>query len=280
MALLSLRDAGLEPAGRVILQSVVDEEPGGNGTLAACLDADPPDAAIVLEPTGMDVAYGHRGIIGLRVTAEAEPGHAAVAGRVPRGAIARAAEAIRALGPALDGWSSPQDAAYGPPSLNVGRIAGGEDIFSVPRHCEFEVGLRYAPGTAAGLLAAVRAALAPLPVARYDSPADLRAEVFSHYDAAETPADHPLTQGLLHAASLARSGREGPTTRGGPSLTTFPGGCDARHFVNRLAVPTVVFGPGSLAAAHAVDEALPVEDLLAAARTLAWFIADWCGTST
>jgi acetylornithine deacetylase/succinyl-diaminopimelate desuccinylase-like protein len=257
----------------------VDEEPGGNGTLAACLDADPPDAAIVLEPTGLHVAYGHRGIIGLRVTAGAEAGHAAVVGRAPRGAIARAAEAIRALGPALEGWASVQDEAYGPPSLNVGRIAGGEDIFSVPRRCSFEIGLRYAPGTAEGLMAAVRAALAPLGASWDEPTAPLRAEIFSHYDAAETPPEHPLTQGLLLAARLALSGRDAPTTEDAPRLTAFPGGCDARHFANRLGVPTVVFGPGALAAAHAVDEALEVEELLAAARTLACFITAWCGTA-
>lgn len=122
---------------------------------------------------------------------------------------------------------------------------------------------------AEAVLAAVRRVLEPLGVSWDDPTAALRAEVFSHYDAAETSPEHPLTEGLLRAAQ-----KFAPAA----GLTTFPGGCDARHFVNRYGVPAVVFGPGTLAAAHAVDEALAVEELLAAARMLACFIADWCGT--
>jgi acetylornithine deacetylase len=267
MALLALRDAGQKPPGRVTLQSAVDEEPGGNGTLAACLEGPLADAAIVLEPTGNHVAFGHRGIIGLRVVISEQAGHGAVAGAESQGAIVRAAEIVRALAAALADWSSPADAAYGPPSVNVGRIAGGEDIFTTPQRCLLEAGVRYAPGAEGALLEAIGRATAPLGVTWNDPAASARAEVFSHYDAAETPVDHPLVEGLLGAAR-----RFCPDSR----LVTFPGGCDARHFINRFGVPAVIFGPGELAAAHAVDEAMPVDQLLAAAQTLACFIADWC----
>ncbi|HJN13851.1 MAG TPA: M20/M25/M40 family metallo-hydrolase [Armatimonadota bacterium] len=266
MALLSLQDAGLTPPGRVTLQSVVDEEPGGNGTLALCLGDAPADAAIVLEPTGNCVAYGHRGIMGLRFVVRTEAGHGAVAGAAS-GAIDRAAEVVATLKPTLNGWASTQDAAYGPPSLNVGRIEGGEDIFSTPRRCAIEVGLRYAPGTKAELLVAVKDAVAPLGIDWDGETSDIHAEVFSHYDAAETPATHALVTGLLEAArqSVPES-----------QLITFPGGCDARHFVNRLGVPTVVFGAGELTSAHRPNEALCLDELLAASQTLACFITRWC----
>jgi acetylornithine deacetylase len=268
MALLGLRDAGLEPEGTVTLMSVVDEEPGGNGTLAACLEGLSADAAIVLEPTGNHVAYGHRGIVDLRVTVQSAAGHGAVAGAAPGGAVVRAADIIPALSSVLHGWHAPQDAVYGPPSLNIGRIEGGEDIFSVPRRCTLDAGLRYAPGTGEAVLAAARDGLARAGVVWDEDSAPEVARVVSHYDAAETPPAHPLIQGLLGAAQ-----RFAP----GATLTTFPGGCDARHLVNRGGIPTAIFGAGELASAHRADEAVPIAELVTTAQTLAWFIMEWAG---
>jgi acetylornithine deacetylase len=261
LALLALRDLDYAPAGRLVLQSVVCEEPTGNGTLALCAQGWLADAAVVLEPTDNHVAYGHRGIVGLRFEVRGRAGHAAVPGSGAN-AILAAGRLAAALDGALTGWAGPSDAVYGRPVLNVGRIAGGEDIFTVPQACTVECGVRYAPGTYEAVLSHLEHYLGDL------GDTAPPAAVFGHYDAAEVPAGSPPATTLLACVREVDSDRE---------LVTFPAGCDARHFVNRYGVPAVVFGPGQLAAAHAVDESLPIGQWLRAGRALARFVTCWCG---
>jgi acetylornithine deacetylase/succinyl-diaminopimelate desuccinylase-like protein len=41
-------------------------------------------------------------------------------------------------------------------------------------------------------------------------------------------------------------------------------------------MPTVIYGPGDLANAHAPDESVAVADLLAACRVIARLAINWC----
>jgi acetylornithine deacetylase len=266
MAVLALRDLGYEPGGSLTIQSVVGEEPTGNGTLALCAQGWAADAAVVLEPTENHVAYAHRGIIGLRYLVRAQGGHASVTGSEAN-AILAASRVVPLLDRALSGWSDPSDAEYGPPSLNVGRIDGGESIFSVPAWCTIECGVRYAPATYEAVMAHMRDRLRQTD--EYGAmPVDLDdVTVFCHFDAAKIPSDSPVARGLLSSVRKVMPDRR---------LVVFPAGCDARHFVNRNRIPTVIFGPGELATAHAADESLDVDQWLAAVQALALFIAQWC----
>jgi acetylornithine deacetylase len=269
LAVLALRDLGYEPAGRLVLQSVVCEEPTGNGTLALCAQGWLADAAVVLEPTDGHIAYGHRGIVGLRYDVAGRAGHGAAAGSGVNAVVA-AGRLAAALDGALGGWSAPSDATYGRPVLNVGRIAGGDDIFTVPQACTVECGVRYAPGTYDAVLAHVAARLREGAPGPGSGPGGGFPEgtVFGHYDAAEVPPASPLATMLLACVREVTPDRR---------QVTFPAGCDARHFVNRYGVPAVVFGPGSLADAHAVDERLPIEPWVRASQALAGFVVRWCG---
>ena len=49
-AMLGLRRLGLEPVGPVLLQSVVEEESGGNGALQCLISGHRADAAVIPEP--------------------------------------------------------------------------------------------------------------------------------------------------------------------------------------------------------------------------------------
>jgi acetylornithine deacetylase/succinyl-diaminopimelate desuccinylase-like protein len=158
---------------------------------------------------------------------------------------------------------------FGPPSVYVGRISGGVDVYTVPEWCAVEGAVRYAPGTQEAIMERLRQQLAwastpeMLPAARI---AELA--ISTTCDAAAIAGHAPLVQELLSCV------RELDPTRG---PVTFPGGCDARHFINRYGVPAVIFGPGDLAAAHGVDEYLPLDQWAASMRALAALIVRWCG---
>jgi acetylornithine deacetylase len=52
---------------------------------------------------------------------------------------------------------------------------------------------------------------------------------------------------------------------------------DMRHLINVADTPTLLFGPGDVRRAHGPDEYVPVEELVAAARTLALTALRFCG---
>jgi acetylornithine deacetylase/succinyl-diaminopimelate desuccinylase-like protein len=218
------------------------------------------DAAVVLEPTSNKVCFGHRGIVGLRYWFEGQSGHAAVSGG-HENVIVQAGKLSIRLDKALEGWSSPSDAIYGLPTINVGWIHGGQDIFSTPFGCELHCGVRYAPGTFDDILQYINRNLEV-------QGGSIQASIFSHYDAAEVPPGSPLPALLLNCAQKVF-----PEAR----MTTFPGGCDARHFINRYAVPAVIFGPGDLKRAHGIDEFIEVSEMVKASTILALLICQWCG---
>ncbi|RPI30767.1 MAG: M20/M25/M40 family metallo-hydrolase, partial [Chloroflexota bacterium] len=80
MAILALKDLAYCPPGKVILESVVGEEPSGNGTLALCSLGYTADAAINLEPTENHLHYGHRGVAGWRFHTYGRAEHGSVNG--------------------------------------------------------------------------------------------------------------------------------------------------------------------------------------------------------
>jgi len=266
IAILSLKDLGYEPAGKVMMTSVVGEEPSGNGTLALCSQGYLADGAINLEPTDNDVVYGHRGIIGLRYQIVGEARHSSI-GSEQANAIVEAGCLGRVFLKSLDGWSDPSEKKYGAPSLNVGRIEGGEDIFTTPEKCQLDCCIRYTPGTYDNILDHVTNYVQEEGPKALDAFDQVRSEVFAHYDAAETDPGDPLVGMFLSCVREVEPDRV---------IKTFPGGCDARHLINRYHIPTVIFGPGQLHLAHAENEYLDLDQWQLAAQEIALFITRWC----
>jgi len=56
-------------------------------------------------------------------------------------------------------------------------------------------------------------------------------------------------------------------------------GADMGLLVNHGSIPTVLFGPGDIRRAHQPDEYVEVQDLRAAARSLAVAILRFCGVA-
>lgn len=77
-AIRALRDAGVRLRGRLILESVVGEEDGGVGTLAAVVRGYRADGAIVLEPTDLSVVLAQAGCLDFRITVHGKAGHGAM----------------------------------------------------------------------------------------------------------------------------------------------------------------------------------------------------------
>jgi acetylornithine deacetylase len=152
--------------GRVVYQSVIEEECGGNGALAACLEGPLGDATLIAEPTngGMDLVAV--GVIWARITLEADSRHASNAdrGSNPIEAAYPVIEALHGLEAELNADPEPEVAGLEQPYLlNVGALHAGDWASMTPGRATLDVRLgfpiRMEPADAqARLAAAVRAA--------------------------------------------------------------------------------------------------------------------------
>ncbi len=274
LALRALRELGLKLDGDVEVQFVIEEEAGGNGTLAALLAGRRAGAAVVLEPTGLVPRSANRGAAWFKLTVEGRSVHM---GRYHEG-VSAFDELVGLLPILRDYEAALRQASKGtagfpdepsPIVVNIGRVRSGDWPSTVPGRCVVEGGIAFLPNrTARQIEAEIRSLILARATpwarehARFEL-AGLRNEAF------ETPSDHPAVRTFRQAAEDVL----GPRPAQGWNAS-----CDARLFFHRGGMPVLVFGAGDLRHAHALDEEIRLEDIARAAEVLVRFLARWCGT--
>jgi acetylornithine deacetylase len=89
------------------------------------------------------------------------------------------------------------------------------------------------------------------------------------FDPAVTDLDDPVVTTLVGATA--------DVTGAAPPVEGVTYGADMRLLVNVGRIPTVLFGPGDVRAAHMADEHVSIDELRAAAQTLIVAILRFCG---
>ena len=261
--------------GDLVTTVVIEEEVGGNGSLALIRQGVKADAVVVLEITDLAFCVANRGAVWFQLDVEGKPTHM---GSITEGisAIDEALEVVelwRAFEQELIEGAKTQAlfAEYERPAqLCVGMIQGGEWPSMVPAGCHVEGGIGFLPDRS---LDEVKQALVDGIERRGDawlkSHYALRFDKL-HNDAFETPGDDAFVVSM--GRSLSASGLDA-TPKGWISS------CDARLWAKVAGLPTVVFGPGRLKEAHSNRESVKVADLQRAARALVRTVVDWCGVA-
>ena len=128
----------------------------------------------------------------------------------------------------------------GGPSINVGRIGGGEKVNIIPASCWIEVDRRSVPGESKGsLIAGVEKAVE---LARKRFPdIDATVTISQHADPYEVSADAPV----VTAAAAAVTEVTGVTAE----LIGFRGASDAR-FIADTGADVIVLAPGTSCGPH------------------------------
>jgi acetylornithine deacetylase len=266
-AIRAIRDAGVRLDGAVLLQSVVGEEDGGLGTLAAIERGHTGDAAIVLEPTQLMVAPAQAGAMNFRLTVPGKAAHGAfrTEGVSPLDRFLPLYAAMREFETARNrDVADPLFADYDVPfALCIGTLRSGIWASTVAESLTCEGRLGVAVGQEP---AAVRRAFAAVldDAARSDPWLRDHPPVLEwwggQFDPAAIPADHPIV------TTLAEAHHE--VTGRAPLVRGMPYGADMRLLVNQGKTPTVLYGPGDVRRAHAPDEFVPVAELETATRAL------------
>ena len=242
----------------VLFAATIDEEYGCLGVKRLVRDDHGIDLAVVGEPTQLRTAIAHKGVLRFRIRTEGTPAH----GSRPE----LGANAIYGMGPVLDLLQTeviPQlrrvtHPLLGSPSLSVTTIRGGAAENIIPDRCSIGIDRRVNPGEdVEAWLSELDQALAALRVAGIEI---VREEPWYRIAPLDTPPDHRLPRAMQDAR------REILGLDDTPIGVTY--GSDASVLVE-AGVPTIVFGPGSIAQAHGDDEWVEIEDVARAAEVLA-----------
>lgn len=275
MALQALQRLGWQPAARVTLQSVIEEECTGNGALACLLAGYTADAALIPEP-GDSLLSAQLGVMWMTIDVYGVPVHAAVA-QTGVGAIDFAYFLVGKLRELEAEWNQPQRrhplycGHQHPINFNLGRIEGGEWTSSVPNHCRVDMRLGFYPGIKPAQVREEVEALIRNAHAGHPAHGSVKVEISYHGFQAEgvvVDLQQPALQALMQAHHDIT----------GQAATSFavPATTDVRFFHLYGNIPSTCYGPRG-ANIHGVDEWVSIDSLQQVTAVLALYIARWCG---
>lgn len=278
LALELVLEMGYRPGGDIIIQSVVDEEGGGNGSLACVEKGYTADGVIIAEGTNMEVYPVNRGAWLGEVEVEGKPIHASLKG-FGESAIDKMVKIMNSLYELEAKWmTTKRHPLLAPPTFNLGYINGGVAASTVADYCLMKFEIDYFPSEVDkwgnwkkvnknDVVKEVEDHI--FHMAKGDSWMKDHMPEFTWFQDCspfETDMNHPLVKNLADVAEEVVGKRV---------ITGMSAGCDARHFTNIAQIPTVVFGPGSCHNAHIYNEYLPVKQYLEAIEAYAKMIVQW-----
>ena len=283
-AIRAFERAGVRPAGRVSTLFVCDEESGqpGSGVSAGMRAAvagrvgQRPDAdfAIYTEPTTSAIYTAQMGFLIADIT---YTGVSAYFGRPELGVDALKAghRLLARLWRHSDELRSDVAAhdLLGEAFLLVTSVSSGGNI-AVPGRFDLSLIRKVLPAesldTAAERIAAIAREVADEHsvdcTVEFSAPRDHRFGGTPD----EIDVDHPGV--VVLARSIEQVSGERARVEGAPYWSEKP-------FLRELGIPGVYFAPGDISHCHTPFERLAINELVTATRTLAHFIAEWCGVA-
>lgn len=244
--------ARADSPGEVMLVFVVDEEYDGRGARRFVEEPLTADIVVIGEPTELDILTAVKGVARYRLTLSGRPCHS---GTPDRGvdAIRGLATVIERIGAMDAALATTSHAVLAHEDITVTEVDAGVAPNTVAGEAHCTIDWRVLPGETdpAGYDARLTEALADISVDGQALAVDLERIVFAR--GAETAHDHPAVTAAAEAIrSVGAPGRVGGLN----------GATDSRFFINDLDLPTIHFGPGSIADdAHTVDESVAIADL-------------------
>lgn len=262
LAAAEARRRGLR--GDVLLTAVMDEEYAGAGTLdvAARYGA---DAAIIAEPTELQLVVAHKGFVWLELETRGAAAHGSIPGAPD--AIIHMGRLLAALGDHNRRLrAAPTHPLLGSGTLHASLITGGQELSSYPERCTLQLERRTIPGETPEL---VEAEVESIVRQLADADPGVRTTLRRGVDRGPmaTPADAPLPA-LIRRHGAALLGRE-------LAVVGVPYWTDAASLAE-AGIPAVLFGPSG-AGAHAAEEWVDLASVRQCVELYARVIADYCG---
>ena len=264
-ALVACRDAAARGlAGDVVVAAVADEEHASIGVQEALRHVSA-DAAVVTEPTELEIVIAHKGFVWTELTVE---GRAAHGSRPHLGvdAIVKAGPLLSGIGALDERLGEHEHPLVGRSSVHASMIEGGLDLATYPDRCTVKLERRTVPGEDAQGVEGEIAEL--LERCRREDPAlAVEARTLLVRPPFEVGADASLV-GALSDTAAARLGSPPPVV--GASYWA------DSAFIAAAGIPTVLFGPTG-EGAHAAEEWVSASATAACTDVLVELAASVCG---
>jgi acetylornithine deacetylase len=267
-----LEEFDINLPGDLVAHLVVEEENGGNGSLAMARTNEKADCCIVLEPTEFNVLTSIRGAVWFKIEFYGKAGHSGQANKT-RSALLMAHNAIDVLTQyhkellAASKGILLFDKYENPMPITFGKLYAGNWPASAPSMAVLEGVLGFLPNkTIEQICSEIKQAL--LNNCDKLNENDFNLSFTYRHNSSVVQQEQKFVQELLKANKAV----------GVNSLIdAMPASCDAWFYNNQLGIPTVVYGPGTLKVAHSKDEYIKLNDIVNAAKALLVFSMDYCG---
>ncbi len=271
-AVRAAQELGITPKRPVLLQSVIGEETGGLGTLAALLRGYRADLAILGEPTSLTLCPVASGALSFRLRVPGRSAH----GALPETGVS-AIDKFHTVSQVLRDLEIERHANFHHPAfaenplaapLSIGRLRAGDWPSSVPDEAIAEGRYGVFPGED------IVAARAQFETTLRDAAKKddwfrnhpVRIDWFEgQFESGETDPDTPLLKELArcHQAMTGAPLR----SRG------VPYGNDLRLFTRHGNMPAVLYGPGDVLRAHAANESISLNEIVTATEVYTMMIS-------
>ncbi|WP_313800487.1 peptidase [Cytobacillus sp.] len=275
LAMEAIIHSDIQLKGDVIFQSVIEEESGGAGTLAAVLRGYTADGAIIPEPTNMKIFPKQQGSMWFRIKVKGRSAHG---GTRYEGinAIEKAMLVITKL-QELERKRNEKitEPLYQntpiPVPINIGKMYGGEWPSSVPDLAVIEGRIGVAPHEQ---MEDVEKELENclLELAQADAWFRKNQPTVEWFGGRWQPgnlnAGHPLLETITNSFEKVKESH--------PIIEASPWGTDGGILSRVGDTPVVVFGPGVTEVAHDANEFILIDVVFEAAEIIALAILDWC----
>ncbi len=263
-----------EFAGTLIVSASVGEERIEGLALGHVLAAHPARAAVICEPTGLRLGLGHRGRASLVVEAAGRAAHTSLAGapaghppQAGRGSGINAVYRLTGAIARIRAMTPRADALLGHGHTELVEVSSRPFPGSamVPYHATARFDRRLVRGeTRESVLGGTEQALAGLEGLSVSlHTGELRCYTGRSFT---VEAFHPgwaVADDAPHARRARQALADAGLDRG---AFYAPYSTNATATAGRAGLPTLIYGAGDISAAHAIDESVGVEELLAASR--------------
>lgn len=276
IALETIINLGIKLKGDVIYESVIEEETGGAGTLAAIQRGYKADVALIPEPSEMKIFPKQQGSVWFEVDVTGKSAHggtkyegvsALEKGWIVFNEIMKLEEKRNA--------SLRKDPLYKdnpiPIPINIGQFNGGYFPSAVADKAKIQGRLGIAPGeTIENAKQEFTEMLEDLKTVDdwfEEYPAEVKWSGLN-LPAGGCELDHPMMK-ILEEKYMEVKKEE-------PIIAGSTWGTDGGLLTQAADIPSIIFGPGTTSMAHFTNEYVEVDKIIKTAEIIALAIIDWC----
>lgn len=276
LAIQAIQALNLQLKGDVIFQSVVEEESGGAGTLAAILRGYKADAAIIPEPTNLKIFPKQQGSMWFRIHVKGQSAH----GGTRYEGVSAIEKSMLVVSHILElekvRNGRVTDPLYEkipiPFPINIGKISGGDWPSSVADLVQIEGRMGVSPEeTMDEAKLEMQKWLEGLK--EIDSWFEEHPPTLEWFGARWLPGsiniEHELMRTLVSKYKVVLKDE--------PVIEASPWGTDGGLLTNVGDTPSIVFGPGVTEMAHFSNEYIELDKIFITAEIIALTLIEWCG---